>query len=352
MMATGGDDIELVENVTGGAVGGAKPKKPPKQKKFDFEDSAKQAGLKEATVDKLKAEDYDCLEALQLMSLDDMGDMDISKGQQKMLVRWLGCLGNQTFGNKQHLPPQPTPGETEPLPNLDCGVTAKGVISSHDMEHLAHLLGQSTSTTTQPGPSAPSGSSEGKITPVPNVPVSARGQVELPRPHEFIADKKRSTDLYWRDFVYGSLLILENKVAQKDADVFGYARHMSFCALKNYQGYSAASIIEYDDAFRTRLSYGDGYFPNTSDTDLANRHLVPPERSTKKSPPQAKNGITSKRGEKPSVCFRWNERGFSGCTGCNMAHQCLICQGDHQFKDCPCRPENTEQPRTQHKFKK
>ena len=70
-----------------------------KEKQKQFKELATQAGLKKATTDALVAEDYDSTEVVELMSAADLAELNITKGQQKMLQKWVTSLNAASPSN-------------------------------------------------------------------------------------------------------------------------------------------------------------------------------------------------------------------------------------------------------------
>ena len=65
-----------------------------REKIKNFKDLAGQAGIKKATLDKLVAEDFDTVDAVKLMSPDDITTMDITKGQLRLLQQWVKSMND------------------------------------------------------------------------------------------------------------------------------------------------------------------------------------------------------------------------------------------------------------------
>ena len=61
-----------------------------------FTDSALAAGIKDTTLAKLEAEDFDTLEAIQALEDEDTVDLDITKGQLRLLLKWRQSLRQST----------------------------------------------------------------------------------------------------------------------------------------------------------------------------------------------------------------------------------------------------------------
>ncbi len=69
-----------------------------REKAKSFKEHATQAGLKKATIDALMAEDYDATEVIELMSENDILEIDISKGQRKLLQKWVSSMQTESQG--------------------------------------------------------------------------------------------------------------------------------------------------------------------------------------------------------------------------------------------------------------
>ena len=58
----------------------------------EFKDAATQAGLKKASIDKLLAEDFDSMDTVKLLTGDDVSSLELTRGQQRLMERWMTTL--------------------------------------------------------------------------------------------------------------------------------------------------------------------------------------------------------------------------------------------------------------------
>ena len=61
-----------------------------------FKDLAGLAGMKKATIDRLIAEDFDSVDAVKLMTTDDISEMEVSRGQTRLLEKWVQSMSEET----------------------------------------------------------------------------------------------------------------------------------------------------------------------------------------------------------------------------------------------------------------
>ena len=57
-----------------------------------FRETAGCAGLKKPAIDKLVSQDFDAIEVVKLMSAEDIAELEVSKGQTRVLERWVTTL--------------------------------------------------------------------------------------------------------------------------------------------------------------------------------------------------------------------------------------------------------------------
>ena len=49
-----------------------------------------------ATIDRLIAEDFDSVEAVKLRNTDDISEMEVSRGQTRLLEKWVQSMSEET----------------------------------------------------------------------------------------------------------------------------------------------------------------------------------------------------------------------------------------------------------------
>ena len=63
-----------------------------KEKLKIFKDAATLFGLKKPSLDKLIADDFDSIDTAQLLTPGDIEELELTKGQQRLLQRWVETL--------------------------------------------------------------------------------------------------------------------------------------------------------------------------------------------------------------------------------------------------------------------
>ena len=52
--------------------------------------------MKKATIDRIIAEDFDSVDAVKLMTTDDISEMEVSRGQTRLLEKWVQSMNEET----------------------------------------------------------------------------------------------------------------------------------------------------------------------------------------------------------------------------------------------------------------
>ena len=284
-----------------------------KKSKKSFNDQALAEGLKPATVDILQSQDIESTDHLKLLNEQDVLDLSLSIGQRNILKHWIVKLNKPS---KKSSTLKPTGFQDEDATQLATIVEESLSLPSSSANQDEHLKGMDSGVTK-------------------HLPFSAKPKFSVPRPFEYIKDKKHNSELSMKEFLYANGLILENRLHQKDNDCLGYAKHLTFCCLKWKQGYSAPSILEYDEALRMQVSEMGGKFPCGSDVDLATRFLQKQGPIDKTTNFNRKVNLRVQETSQP--CLRWNTGGKDACRGqCKYDHSCLVCGStDHNYSNCP-----------------
>lgn len=303
------EDVEVK-----GAVGGTKPKSA-KQSTF-VKKLIKDYNLKEPTVAKLMDNDFDTLEAISTLSLEDIDALNLSMGQRNILRKCVATIKGAPIGVHG---PIDVSGDRPPTRRSIAPSDAQNLLESF----IKHGDGNDSTTAISNPENQVSGESCSL-----HLPVTEKPKVNVARPHTFIDSKKTFMDVNLSEFMYGALLIMENMVAMSDPSVPNYLRHISFLALKSSQGFGTEGILAYDNALRNQVERS-GRWPKDSDSHLANCHLVKinRQRFQKEKSEKRPNPLQNK-------CLRYNNGDPCMVEKCKYQHKCLLCSGNHAVTAC------------------
>ena len=285
---------------------------PPKTK--PFEELAAAAGLKQAAIDALKAEEFDSLEAIKCMRDEDAASLKLSRGQSCLLQKWRETLNKRT---EKSQPPTSSSDDNSASTSAGAQASANVEVPAGELSVLLNSL----SLQDKPG----------------------KNLTKVPRPYQMIIgeDYKRASDIKsFAELVSGATVIVENAIENgaSDDNILGMCRHLSFIAQKAAQKYTTDSIVQYDDAVRSKIerTTSDSW-PMTSDMDLCNRLLRMYMQTDRRKRPQA-SPAGKKKSDERQVCIRFNQTECKN-SNCRYEHVCLICGETHTMKTCSIKKD-------------
>ena len=108
--------------------------------KQSFLDAAKTAGIKNPTITKLDDEDFDSIAAIQSMEDDDIAELDITKGQKRLLKSWRQSLLQPRSGDTNKDSSGPTQPSTEDGVIPDVGVNTQSLARDQELRSLLESM--------------------------------------------------------------------------------------------------------------------------------------------------------------------------------------------------------------------
>ena len=102
-----------------------------KESKKKFTDTALGAGLKPVSINKLAEEDFDSLDAIQAMTDEDVESVGLTRGQTRLLQKWIASLQQPVLDGS-------TPLTTTTLPQAP--TTTQGLSKDQELQRLLDLL--------------------------------------------------------------------------------------------------------------------------------------------------------------------------------------------------------------------
>lgn len=269
--------------------------------------------LSAKTVAALTNDEFTCIEALQAMTADVVDGYELSKAQNCLLKKAIMKLQTNALQ-----------GSTQ------------GVKSTKSLDETINCLERELTASGDEG--------EGK----------SASTLRTLRPHEvlYIRPKRRPdgkeikvvpTDISYSEFIAGSLIIMDRMIKEEthSQEAHEFCQYLKFLT-KKATAFRAASVLEFDDEFRSELTSATGDASSFADlgrmTEIAAHHFdastaIPRNNPRSQNPGQGSTTGTRSKGRTSdgtkSFCFKWNQNQKS-CSGCNYQHLCQVCESpDH-----------------------